>query len=108
MSTLTRPRIIFFTGLGCDERMVAPHRSIDADIDFAPWIDPLPEESLFAYARRMAAAIDVSTPFYLAGISLGGMVALEVARVHRPLGLILLSTCRSRAGVPWPQRLIAQ
>lgn len=103
-----RPRIIFFTGLGCDERMVAPHRAIHADIDFVPWVEPLPNESLVAYSRRMAEKIDVSTPFYLAGISLGGMVALEIARIHRPLGLILLSTCRSRAGVPWQQRLIAQ
>ena len=104
-----RPRILFFTGLGCDERMVAPHRAVDADIEFVPWIMPASEnESLSDYALRLVEHVDFSTPFYLAGISLGGMVAQEVARLHRPRGLILLSTCRSAAGVPWSHRLLAR
>jgi pimeloyl-ACP methyl ester carboxylesterase len=101
-------RIIFFTGLGCDERMVAPHRAIDAEIDFVPWIEPLKDESLAEYSARLAERIDFSKPFYLAGISLGGMVAQEIARQiarrHKPLGLILLSTCRDRTGIDWARR----
>ena len=104
----TRPRLIFFTGLGCDERMVAPHRAIDADIDFVPWIEPLPDESLTAYSARLCERIDFSTPFYLAGISLGAMVAQEVARLHKPLGLILLSTCRDRSGIDWSRRFVGR
>lgn len=103
-----RPRIIFFSGLGCDERMVAPHRTIQADIDFQPWLEPRPQESLVEYAARMAAKMDTSTPFFLAGISLGGMVAIEVARLVRPEGLILLSTCRDERGLPWTHRLVAR
>ena len=107
-----RPRIIFFTGLGCDERMVAPHYPINADIEFQPWLDPIGGESLVECAIRMAQRLDVSRPYYLAGISLGGMVAQEVA-IHlapraKPEGLILLSTCRSALGVPWTHRIVSR
>lgn len=112
MSRTSRPRLIFFTGLGCDERMVAPQRGIDADIEYQPWLDPIEGEPLAQCAARMATSLDLSSPFYLGGISLGGMIAQELA-LHlspraRPLGLILLSTCRSARGIPWSHRLVGQ
>jgi pimeloyl-ACP methyl ester carboxylesterase len=98
------PRICFFPGLGCDERVVAPHRPIHAAIETQQWLMPERNESLAHYARRMAQQIDTSTPFYLAGISFGGMVALEAASVLQStgnvLGVILIAACRSNRGVP--------
>jgi pimeloyl-ACP methyl ester carboxylesterase len=70
------------------------------------WIAPLSErESLPRYARRIARTLDTSTPFYLGGISFGGMLALEVARHVRPERIFLLSSCTSRRGIPHAYRL---
>jgi pimeloyl-ACP methyl ester carboxylesterase len=89
-----KPRIIFFPGLGADARLLDAQRAINAEIEVPAWIEPLPRESLAEYSRRLAATIDTSTPFYVGGISFGGMIAQEVARHTSPQGLILISTCR--------------
>jgi pimeloyl-ACP methyl ester carboxylesterase len=103
---MARPRIIFFPGLGADERLLAPQRALPADIEAPRWMEPLSErESLADYAKRFAATLDTSTPFYLAGISFGGFVALEVARHVRAKGVFLLSSCTSRHGIPHAYRL---
>jgi pimeloyl-ACP methyl ester carboxylesterase len=101
-----RPRIIFFPGLGTDERLLGPQRSLPGDIEVPPWIAPLSErESLANYAKRLAATLDTSTPFYLGGISFGGFIAQEVARHVRAKRLFLLSSCTSRHGIPHAYRL---
>lgn len=57
----------------------------------------------------MAEQIDTATPFYLAGISLGGMVALEAAALLRPTGnlrgVILIAACYSNRGIPLGYRI---
>jgi pimeloyl-ACP methyl ester carboxylesterase len=107
--TVDRPRICFFPGLGCDERVVEPHRPIHARIETQQWLAPRRNEALSHYARRMAEQIDTSTPFFLAGISFGGMVALEAASVLQSTGnvrgVILVAACRSYRGVPLGYRL---
>ena len=101
-----RPRIIFLPGLGTDERLLNPQRALDADIEVPRWIEPRVErESLPSYAKRLAATLDTSRPFYLGGISFGGMLALEVARHVKPLHIFLLSSCTSRHGIPHAYRV---
>jgi pimeloyl-ACP methyl ester carboxylesterase len=99
-----RPRVVLFSGLGADDRLVEPQRGIDADVEIRPWIPIIENEPLADYAKRMAAQIDPTPPFYLGGVSLGGMIALEVARYLPPRGMILLAACRSYRGIPWPYR----
>lgn len=80
--------------MGADARLIAPQRMLDADVVAPEWIEPLERESLSAYAQRLAGLIDQSTPFYLGGVSFGGMVAQEVARHVSPAGLILIASCQ--------------
>jgi pimeloyl-ACP methyl ester carboxylesterase len=101
------PRIIFFPGLGADHRLLEPQRALNAQIDVPPWIDPSPGESLSQYSARLAETIDTTTPFFLGGISLGGMIAQEVARRTKPVGLILVSTCRNGSELFRWQRVLA-
>ncbi len=108
---LHTPRICFFPGLGCDHRVIEPHRPIHAAIEVQEWIQPRGNESLANYSRRMAERIDTSTPFYLAGISFGAMVALEAARIVQASGnlrgVILIAACRSNRGIPAGYRVAA-
>ena len=44
---IARPRIIFFPGLGTDERLLQPQRALPLDLDLPRWLEPLSErESL--------------------------------------------------------------
>lgn len=105
---MAAPRIVFFPGLGCDHRMVEPNRGIHLPFDVPEWLPPRENEPLAEYARRMAGRVDASTPIYLAGVSLGAMVAQEVARYVPCRGLILIAGCRSSRGVPWLYRQVGR
>jgi pimeloyl-ACP methyl ester carboxylesterase len=63
------------------------------------WIAPLSHESLSDYAARLAATIPRNGPVVLGGASLGGMLALEMARHLRPIRVLLLSSCRTPVAI---------
>jgi pimeloyl-ACP methyl ester carboxylesterase len=105
---LSRPRLILFSGLGVDARLVQAQQSLDADIEVPPWIEPLENESLAGYSKRFAQQLDLSRPAFVGGISFGGMIAQEVARHVPTRGLVLLATCRSGREVPLPYRVTAR
>jgi len=69
------------------------------------WIKPLAGESLHSYAGRMGAAIDRDQPFILVGMSLGGMLATELAAMTQPVCTILLSSVPSPEHLPRLYRL---
>jgi len=66
-------------------------------VDFIP---PEPRESLVAYASRMANLFPANA--FIAGVSFGGVIALEISRIVRPRGCILISSVRHpRELPPW-------
>ena len=79
MRSNSTARLIMLPGLGADERLFEPQRAAFPGLEVPPWLPHEPEESLDAYARRMAATIWPSEHFYIGGASFGGMVALEMA-----------------------------
>ncbi|HEU4471793.1 MAG TPA: alpha/beta hydrolase, partial [Flavisolibacter sp.] len=102
-------RYYLIPGLGADERVFRnlrfPPRS---EITCLGWITPHLGESLRAYALRMSARIDKEEEFTLVGLSLGGMIAVEIAN-HRPVRrVILISSVPLSAHLPRYFRLIAR
>jgi pimeloyl-ACP methyl ester carboxylesterase len=96
--------------MGADERLLEPQRALDAEIIVPPWIPAEPTDTLASYAQRLAYTIDTSKPFYLGGISLGGMLAYELAPLVGPnlRGLIIIVACTSKDGIPLLYRLIGR
>ncbi len=92
-------------GLGADQRVFArlqlPERFEAVHLT---WMPPEKGETLPAYAMRLAAGIDLEKPFVLLGLSMGGMVAAEIASRTNPLKLILLSSISSSQQLPFYYR----
>jgi hypothetical protein len=57
-------------------------------------------ETLKSLALKMAKGVDDSKPFYLMGVSFGGMLCTEIAKIKRPLKTILISSCKCRKELP--------
>ena len=66
-----------------------------------PWILVRDNESLADYAARMAEVIceRQTEPIVLGGVSLGGMLAYEIARHVKPRAVVLIASCRTRRGI---------
>jgi hypothetical protein len=94
-------RIYFIPGLGVDERLFMNLKLPGYELRYIHWILPDKNESLPAYALRLAEQIDTSQPFILSGVSFGGMCATEIAKVLKPVKVILISSCKTNDELPW-------
>ncbi len=81
-------------GLGADARLFELQRAVLPKLDVPPWLPHDEHETLADYGRRMAGTVDPAEPFYLGGVSFGGMVAQEMARHLRPRALLLIASGR--------------
>ncbi len=79
-------------GLGTDARIFGP---LAQHLPLHPlaWLSPEEGEGLHSYAARMAIGIDHPRPWLL-GVSFGGVVAQEIARIRPVRGLILVSSLK--------------
>jgi pimeloyl-ACP methyl ester carboxylesterase len=103
-------KVYFISGLGADERVFKniqlPQQH---EVVHLNWTQPNKNESLKEYALRMADRIDRSEKFGLVGLSLGGMIATEIAKAYHPEKTVLISSIPLSAHMPvyfkWAGRL---
>jgi pimeloyl-ACP methyl ester carboxylesterase len=91
--------IIFFPALGCDARLGRRHHDLSCPIRWAQWMPCLDGDDFDSYAAKVAATIEIPEDCFFAGTSLGGLIALNLARRFKPRGVILIGSMRSSAGV---------
>lgn len=89
------PRLILIPGLGADFRMFGPQRAAIPNLETPAWIPHIARESLRAYAGRLARSLDIREPVVLGGVSMGGMMAMEIARVAPARCVILIASSRN-------------
>jgi pimeloyl-ACP methyl ester carboxylesterase len=87
-------RLILLPGLGADHRLFGPLRGTFPRLEVPAYPPPERGESLARFAERLAERLDPRPPFHLGGSSMGGMIALEMARRLRPEALFLIGSCR--------------
>jgi pimeloyl-ACP methyl ester carboxylesterase len=88
-------------GSGTDKRMYAPQLERFPDMEIPEWLPPLEKkETLDSYANRLAATIDTSSPFILGGVSLGGMIAQQIALQLKPVAVLLIASCSNAHAIP--------
>jgi hypothetical protein len=70
------------------------------------WLEPNNNESLEEYCYRFSNLIGNSELFSIAGLSFGGIIAIELTRYLNPEHVILLSSPGSRKELPTKYRLM--
>lgn len=100
-------RLVLLPGLGADAALFDPQSPAFPRLEVPGWLSPHPGESLEAYAARMASQVEAGPDLVLGGVSFGGMVALEMARVLQPRAVVLIASCRSGASIRGPMRTLA-
>jgi pimeloyl-ACP methyl ester carboxylesterase len=106
---LNMTNLIFFPGTLSDYRLLEPQKKEFPNLHVPPWIAPLKRsESLASYSKRLAATLSPQKPFYLGGVSLGGMIAQEVAKHLKPEGVIMIATASTGKSLPLFHRIMGK
>jgi esterase/lipase len=94
-------KVYFISGLAADNR-VFKFIKLPAGFEavYLDWIKPVDGENLREYAIRLGSKIDISEPFYLVGLSMGGMMASEICCQLSPVKTILISSVPLREEFP--------
>ncbi|MDQ0965531.1 pimeloyl-ACP methyl ester carboxylesterase [Flavobacterium sp. W4I14] len=91
----------FISGLGADKRIFSKLRLNEKiKMTHIDWIGPNENESLASYAERLSKVIDLSQPFALVGVSFGGMIAVEIAKLLNPTTTIIISSTMLSTHLP--------
>ena len=94
-------KVYFISGLAADKR-VFKYIELPPDFEIVhlDWVEPLKNETLSHYSDRLSEKIDTGEPFSVIGLSMGGMIASEIAKRLNPLQTILISSVPASNHLP--------
>jgi len=93
-------KLYMIPGQGSDTRLFK-HLQIEGyDTVGINYLIPEKNEDMNSFARRMAAQIDTTESFVLLGVSLGGMLAMEMTSFLNPEKIILISSAKNENEIP--------
>lgn len=93
-------KVYIISGLGVDERVFRLINFGTLKPEFINWIPPNPKESIQQYANRLSQKITCDQPIII-GLSFGGMIAVEIAKIITTQKVILLASSKTRKELPW-------
>lgn len=92
--------LYIFSGLGVDERVFKYLDFTGFNVTFINWIKPVPTESIEHYAKRLTTQIRTERPV-LIGLSFGGMMAIEAAKLISTEKIILIASAKTYTEIPF-------
>jgi len=92
-------KVYFISGLGADKRTFSLLDLSFCNPVFIDWIQPLPDESLAAYALRLRKQISGEHPIII-GVSFGGMLVTEMAKADPGIKAIIISSNKTANEFP--------
>ena len=99
--------IYVFSGLGADQRVFQNIDFSGFNVAHIHWVKPMKEEKIEDYAQKLITQIKTPFPILL-GISFGGMIAIEVAKIIMTEKVILISSAKTQKEIPGYYRLAGQ
>lgn len=91
--------IYCISGLGADEQIFKNLQLQQYELRYLPWIKPQKNEGIQDYARRMVAPVKELHPI-IAGVSFGGVMGIEIAKLLPLKKLFIISSIKSREEMP--------
>ncbi|MEO7989230.1 MAG: alpha/beta hydrolase [Chryseolinea sp.] len=91
--------LFLLSGLGADKRVFDFLDFGEYNVHHIVWINPLENETIQEYARRLCNQIHISNPI-LIGVSFGGMIAMEIGKIIKTEKIILISSARTKKDIP--------
>ena len=95
--------LVLVSGLAADENIFQRQAGAFCDVIAVPWVEPNSRDTLEDYADKLAASIADRVrdrPCYVAGLSLGGMLAPMIAAHFNTKACILIATIRKPSEFP--------
>ena len=99
--SLTRKKIYLIPGLGSDGRIYSKLHLEKCDTTIIEFVPIFKKETLEHYAKRLSVKIDTTHAFYLIGVSLGGMCAVEMCKYLHPVKTIIISSSMTENEIPF-------
>jgi pimeloyl-ACP methyl ester carboxylesterase len=94
-------KVYLISGLGADTRI---YNNIDLqgyDVIPVDWIDPGKLDTLSSYSQNIINQYNINNNSVVIGISLGGMIAVEIAKLIPIKKAILISSIKTSDEAPW-------
>jgi len=91
--------IYCISGLGADERVFAKFKFPEHQLHFIKWITPEKSDSIDAYAKKLIDQIHHTKPL-LIGLSFGGIMCIEIAKLIKTEIVIIISSIKSSNEMP--------
>lgn len=92
-------RVYFLSGLGADQRVFRNIHLPGREIFHLQWIQPEKKEAIGHYAERLCSMISTPSPIII-GLSFGGMMAVEIAKIIPDTSVILISSIKKKQEMP--------
>src|SRR5688572_20594857 len=92
--------VYLLSGLGADKRVFDWLDFSGNNVTHVIWLEPVSNESLEQYARRLLNQITATQPV-LVGVSFGGIMAIEIAKLIETKKIVLISSARTRSDLPF-------
>ena len=99
--------IYFISGFAADERVFANVDFGNNDVHFIAWKIPTKKETIISYAKKMSEEIHHLNPI-LIGLSFGGMMCIEIAKIISTEKIILISSLKTFHELPLYMRVAAK
>ena len=96
--------IYCISGLGADERVFSRFQFPGYELHFIKWITPEKKESTQSYATKLIEQLGHDNPI-LIGLSFGGIMCIEIARQIKTRLIIIISSIKSDAELPFWMRI---
>jgi len=98
--------LYLFSGLGADERIFSRLELPGVEKKYIPWIPPKEGESLRDYCHRLSFSIDLTQDFSVLGVSFGGIIAIEIAKLVDCRKVFVISSITSHRQMDWKMKLL--
>jgi len=94
-------KVFLIAGLGADTRAYDKIKIDAGEVVRVDWIEPDRTDTLKSYAQKLIHQYDITPNSFVVGNSLGGMIAVEIAKEIPLKRTILISSIKTIDEAPW-------